>query len=64
MFYNCTSLDYIKCQATDISAENCTSNWVIRVSSTGTFVKHPDMNSWSTGYVGIPEGWAVEDAEI
>lgn len=64
MFYNCTKLNYIKCLATDISATSCTDDWVYGVSSTGVFVKHPDMNNWSTGTRGIPSGWVVEDAEL
>ena len=62
MFNGCTSLNYIKCLATDISAFNCTGNWVNGVSSTGTFVKNPDMASWPTGTSGIPTGWDVIDA--
>ena len=69
MFRDCTSLTYIKCLATDISATDCTKNWVNGVSSTdGTFVKHPDMNDWPTNDTanssGIPSGWTVEDAVI
>ena len=62
MFNGCTSLNYIKCLATDISTFNCTSNWVNGVASTGTFVKNPNMESWTTGTKGIPKGWAVQDA--
>jgi hypothetical protein len=64
MFYNCIKLNHIKCLATDISAHNSTYKWVYRVLSTGTFVKHPDMNSWTTGTSGIPSGWTVVDAEL
>lgn len=64
IFRNCTSLNYIKCLATDISAFYCTSDWVSVVSSTGTFVKHPDMSDWTTGTNGIPSGWIVENAEL
>lgn len=65
MFADCKSLNYIKCLATDISADGCTKDWVENVlSPTGTFVKHSDMNDWTTSYDGIPEGWTVEDAEI
>lgn len=64
MFNNCTSLNYIKCLATDISALDCTYNWVSGVASTGTFVKHPDMTSWSTGAKGIPTNWTVQNADI
>lgn len=63
MFSGCTSLNRITCLATDISA-SCTDYWVNNVSSTGTFIKHPDMNDWATGGGGIPEGWTVVDAEI
>ena len=64
MFYGCTSLNHITCLATDISAGSCTYYWVDGVSSTGTFVKHPDMNNWTTGVGGIPNGWRVENAEL
>ena len=61
MFYGCTKLNYIKCLATDISANNCIDYWVDGVSSTGTFIKNPDMNSWTIGVDGIPEGWTVKN---
>ena len=61
MFQSCTSLNYIKCLATDISAEECTSRWVNGVSESGTFVKDPNMSSWTTGTDGIPSGWTVQD---
>ena len=64
MFNGCTKLNHITCLATDISAEYCTINWVKGVSSTGTFVKYPSMNRWSTGTSGIPSGWTVVDAEL
>ena len=61
MFYNCTSLNYIKCLATDISASNCTSYWVFNVSLDGTFVKSAEMNSWDIGASNIPDGWTVQN---
>jgi hypothetical protein len=64
MFRDCYNLNYIKCLATDLSAASCTSAWVENVSSTGTFIKLLDMNEWSTGTSGIPEGWSVEEVEI
>lgn len=58
MFYGCSSLNYIKCLATDISANNCLYEWTDGVSSTGTFVK--DANTtWPTGSSGIPTNWTV-----
>ena len=62
MFDGCTNLNYIKCLATNISANSCTYNWVKGVASTGTFVKNPNMSSWATGNYGIPSGWTVQDA--
>lgn len=64
MFYNCSKLEYVKCLATDISATNCTLDWLRNTMSTGTFVKHPDMTSWPTSTSGIPSEWTVEDATI
>lgn len=58
MFRGCSSLNYIKCLATSIDANNSTTNWVQNVNSTGTF--DPDPNSsWSIGNNGIPSGWTV-----
>ena len=62
MFWGCTNLNYIKCLATDISASNCTNNWVQSVAASGTFVKDPNMTGWETGSNGIPSGWTVQDA--
>ena len=61
MFRNCTKLNYIKCLATNISAFNCTIDWLNGVASTGTFVKNSNMTSWTTGASGIPTGWTVEN---
>jgi hypothetical protein len=62
MFQGCPKLNYIKMLAKDISASSCLSYWVWGVASTGTFVKHPNMNRLPTGASGIPEGWTVVDA--
>ena len=62
MFSGCTSLAYITCLATNISASYCTTNWVLEVSPTGTFVKASSMSGWTTGGSGIPSGWTVQDA--
>lgn len=62
MFYGCTSLKNITCLATNISAQDCTYQWVNGVSSTGTFVKDSNMSSWTTGVNGIPANWTVINA--
>lgn len=59
MFYNSQKVNYVKCLATDISALNCTSNWLDSVSGhAGTFVKKAGV-SWPSGNSGIPTGWTV-----
>lgn len=61
MFYDCTNLNSITCLATDISATDCTSNWVSGVSATGTFVKASSMSDWTRGVNGIPDLWNEEN---
>lgn len=62
MFHNCGNLNYIKCLAIDITAHDSTIGWASGVSRTGTFVKSPNMSSWTTGDDGAPNGWTVIDA--
>lgn len=62
MFKGCRSLSAITCLATDISAKNCTNDWVNGVAASGTFTKAASMASWTSGKNGIPSGWSVEDA--
>ena len=62
MFYD-TTVKYIKCLATDISAEDCTNEWLENLmSSGGTFVKAASMTGWGSGGSGIPYGWTVVNA--
>lgn len=63
--YDVNTIEKIKitCLATDITAEDCTRDWLAGVSATGTFVKHPDA-TWPSGASGIPTGWTVENAVI
>ena len=61
MFNGCSSLNYIKCLATDISADSAVTNWTTGVSTNGTFVKDPDMASWGRGTSGIPTKWTIQD---
>ena len=65
MFNGCSNLNYIACLVIDESAVyDYTTNWVKDVSSTGTFIKHPNMKKWSISNSGIPSGWTVVDAEL
>jgi hypothetical protein len=63
MFNGCSNLKYIKCLAIDISASNCTSNWVYGVSTSGLFVKNPNMTveNWGRGTSRIPNNWDIKD---
>lgn len=61
MFENCTSLNYIKCLATNRSAEKCTLDWVKGVAPTGNFYKSPSV-TWVTDTSGIPTGWTSHNA--
>lgn len=62
MFGGCTNLYSIKCLATDISATNCTLNWVRNVAASGVFTKASAVTNWTTGDSGIPSGWTVQNA--
>ena len=60
MFYKCSNLNYVVCLAPNIPASNCVKNWLYQVASSGTFVKAPNMTSWTTNSAnGIPSGWTV-----
>ena len=59
MFAGCSSLHYLKCLATDISADG-TADW-LDSESTGTFVKAQGMNDWDSCGC-IPSGWVIVDA--
>lgn len=69
MFMGCSSLNYVKCllKTPGSATDGYTRMWLRGVSSTGTFVKHPDATSWATGTAGengIPNRWTVIDADI
>ena len=58
MFRDCQNISYIKCLATNLSAQDCLIYWVDNISPTGTFVKKAGV-TWPTGNSGIPSGWTV-----
>lgn len=62
MFQRNTKLTSIKCLATNISATDCTKEWVKGISTSGTFIKNSSMSSWTTGANGIPTNWTVQNA--
>ena len=56
MFNGCTLLSSIRCDATNISATDCTTDWVTGVAATGSFTGK-SAAGWTTGNNGIPSGW-------
>ena len=56
MFWGCSNLNSVTMLATNISASNCLTNWLVYVSSSGTFTKAAGMT-----IPGIPSGWTVQD---
>lgn len=63
MFSGCSALNNITCLATDISASNCTKDWLLGVQNKGgVFYKDPAMSSWPSGTSGILTNWTVQDA--
>ena len=61
MFAGCSKLKYVKCLATDISAENCTKGWLTNAGTEATGEKvletlipmEPDNDD------GVPSGWTA-----
>lgn len=58
MFYGCNKISAVTCSATDISAEYCTEQWLLGVSSTGVFTGNVNTN-WTMGSNGIPSNWTT-----
>ena len=62
MFRDCSRLNHIKAMFTATPSSSYTSNWVIGVASSGTFVKNSTAQWNVTGTYAIPNGWTVETA--
>ncbi len=67
MFKGCTNLNSVTCLATNISASDCTTDWLDGVAATGTFTKAAGIGvdtsgGWTSNSAsGIPAGWTVVD---
>ena len=57
MFYGCSSLNSITVYADDISASDCTNNWLKNVASSGTFNNYGSATYTANSPSGIPTGW-------
>ena len=64
MFRYCYNLNYIKCLATDISANSSRWYWVGNVAENGVFIKDSTMTGWTRDVSGIPPKWLVIDNEL
>ena len=60
MFKECEQLNSITCAATDISAANCTYEWLYRAAGSGSFTT-PSTTPWASNSSGIPSGWTRYD---
>ena len=56
-FEGCSSLNEVTVYANDISATNCTTNWLSGVASTGTFNNMGSATYIKNSTNGIPSGW-------
>ena len=59
MFQDSSSLNYVKCLATDNISTSTISSWLSGVSSTGTFEKPTIASYLKNSGSGIPSGWTV-----
>ena len=59
MFQDSSSLNYVKCLATDNISTSTISSWLSGVSSTGTFEKPTKAKYLNNSGSGIPSGWTV-----
>lgn len=56
--FDASGINFVKCLAHDVSATDCTLNWLRDVAATGIFVYDAGYsNIWGTGASGIPAGW-------
>jgi hypothetical protein len=56
MFSGCAYLNSLTVYADDISASNCTKDWLNNVASSGTF-RNLGSATYTSGASGIPSGW-------
>ena len=60
LFQLCSNLQEVICLATDISAQDCTTEWLLEVAPSGTVYKASEMEDWPLNDVsGIPTGWNI-----
>ena len=62
MFYDCAKLNHVKCLATDISAENCTKDWLGKAGTeaTGEKVLETLVPMTPNSDDGVPTSWTAQ----
>lgn len=59
MFANCDNLNEVTCYATDITATDCTTDWLSNVAASGTLYAQRGVNYTADDPSGVPTGWSV-----
>ena len=63
LFYGCSKLNNITVYANNISATNCTTDWLSGVASSGIFNNYGSATYTVNSPSGIPTGWAENKNE-
>ena len=63
LFYGCSKLNNVTVYANDISATNCTTDWLSGVASTGIFTNYGSATYTANSPSGIPTGWVENKNE-
>lgn len=61
MFSNCTSLNEVRTEMEDISANQCTFSWLNNVAGSGDFYCPQSLTITTGDASGIPAGWTRHD---
>lgn len=59
MFSNCDNLNEVTCYATDITATDCTTDWLSNVAASGTLYAQRGVNYTADDPSGVPTGWSI-----
>ena len=63
LFYGCSKLNNVTVYANDISATNCTTDWLSGVASEGIFNNYGSATYTANSPSGIPTGWVENKNE-
>ena len=65
MFQYTSSLSRVEVHALDLSAPDCTTNWLLDTSPHGLFICRPEA-AWPSNRTchGIPKGWEIRELPV